>query len=728
MTLVLTSLALLAVGAATSLLLTRVPRLALNLAMLCVFLASVLVVIAAGDLLLRSSSPSPYEATWPLSLGTARLGLDGLSAWFLMTIGVLAGCVAVYSVPYMSSALGREPVPVFCALYCALLASLILLVCAADTVLFLISWEAMTLTAFLLVAFHHDQPEVRRGAWMYLVATHIGTALFVLPLFGILFARAGTTSFSSFAGAVSSADRTTLMTLFALGLVGFGTKAGFMPMHVWLPAAHPVAPTPVSALLSGVVVKTGIYGLLRLLTWLPPLPLVCGEVLLLVGVVSGVMGVLYALAQHDLKRLLAYHTVENMGIIALGIAVGLLGEATNEPALAVLGYAGALLHVTNHALFKGLLFLSAGVVLHGSGTGEIERLGGFARKTPANALMFLIGAVAICGLPPLNGFLSEWVIYGSLFSGSIRGIGASGGLPAVGVAALALMGGLALACFAKVFGVVFLGNPREAGLQTHATPFGMKLAMAALGLFCVLIGVLPGLWVPLVRSATGELANVPVGEITTRIEGVLSPAIRLSGIAILFVVAVGGLLVLRRWALSQAARRDASLAPTTATWGCGYAQPTPRMQYTASSFALSLVTTFRSLLWPERSLVAPAGSFPAAAHVKTHAPDIAEHELFEPIFRGLARFYAMVRTVSWRGESESPGVAQSAAAHRRGPLRTLTVGMVSALRRGSIQVRLLFIVLTLIVLFLCEALSSAGRVHTTTGQDYQHTLSVGVDR
>jgi len=728
MTLVLASLALLAVGAATSLLLARVPRLALNLAMLCAFVASVLVVIAAGDVLLHSSSRGSYEAAWPLSLGTARLSLDGLSAWFLMTIGVLTACASIYSVPYMSSALGREPVPVFCALFSALLASLILLVCAADAVLFLIGWEAMTLTAFLLVAFHHDQPEVRRGAWMYLVATHIGTALFVLPLFGILFVRAGTTAFSSFADAVSSADRTTLITLFALGLVGFGTKAGFMPMHVWLPAAHPVAPTPVSALLSGVVVKTGIYGLLRLLTWLPPLPLVCGEVLLLVGVVGGMMGVLYALAQHDLKRLLAYHTVENMGIIALGIAVGLLGEATNEPTLVVLGYAGALLHITNHALFKGLLFMSAGTVLHGSGTGEIERLGGLARKTPANAMMFLIGAVAICGLPPLNGFLSEWVIYGSLFSGSIRGIGASGGLPAVGLAALALMGGLALACFAKVFGVVFLGEPRDGSVQARATPTGMKTSMAILSLFCILIGVLPSLWVPLVRSATTVLANVPVGEITARIEDVLSPAIKLSGMAVLFVVAVGGLLVSRRWALSRAASHDVGITPTITTWGCGYARPTPRMQYTASSFASSLVTAFRSLLWPERVLVAPAGSFPAAARVETHAPDIAEHELFEPVFHGVARFFAMVRTVSWRGESEAPGIAQSVAAHRSGPVWTLTVGMVSALRRGSIQVRLLFIVLTLVVLFLCEALSSVGRVPTTTGRDHRQTLSVGVDR
>jgi len=728
MTLVLTSLALLAIGAATSLLLARVPRLALNVAMVCAFAASALAVMAAGDVLLHSLSPSPYEAAWPLSLGTARLSLDGLSAWFLMTIGVLAACVAIYTVPYMSSALGREPVPVFCALFCGLLGSLILLVCAADAVLFLIGWEAMTLSAFFLVVFHHEHAEVRRGAWMYLIATHIGTALFVLPLFGVLLARTGTTAFTSFAGAVGSGEHTMLVTLFGLGLAGFGTKAGLMPMHVWLPAAHPVAPTPVSAFLSGVVVKTGVYGLLRLLTWLPPLPLVCGEVLMLVAVVSGVMGVLYALAQHDLKRLLAYHTVENIGIIALGVAVGLLGEATNEPTVAVLGYAGALLHVTNHALFKGLLFLSAGTVLHGSGIGEIERMGGLARKTPVNALMFLIGAVAICGLPPLNGFLSEWVIYGSLLSGSIRGIGASGGLPAVGVAALALMGGLALACFAKVFGVVFLGEPRDTGLRTHPTPAGMKIAMAALGLLCVLIGVLPSLWVPLVRSATAELANTPVGEISTRIEEVLSPALRLSVMAVLFVAAAGGLFVMRGWSLTHATRRDAGVSPRVATWGCGYAKPTPRMQYTASSFAALLVTTFRSLLWPERRLMAPAGSFPSAAHLETDAPDMAELELFKPVFGGAARLFAMVRTVSWRGEQESRDAARSGATHRHGPVRTLITGMISSLRRGSIQIRLLFIVLTLVVLFLFEAISSVGRVHTPTKQDNQPTVNIGVDR
>jgi len=723
MTLVLASLVVLAVGAGASLLLQRAPRVALHLSMLAMFIGSLLVVVAAGGRLLGSPAET-YTAKWPLSLGAASLGLDALSAWFLLAIGVLGGCVAVYSVPYMGPVVGREPVPVFGALQCGLVAALVLLLCAADAVLFLLAWEGMTLCAFFLVSFHHEKRAVRRGAWMYLIATHIGTALFVVPLFGILFARTGSSAFSSFAGAIGPSDSTTLVTLFVLGLIGFGTKAGFMPMHVWLPAAHPVAPTPVSALLSGVVVKTGIYGLLRLLSWLPPLPVVCGEILLVVGVVSGVMGVLYALAQHDLKSLLAYHTVENIGIIALGISMGILGEATNQPALAVLGYAGALLHVTNHALFKGLLFLSAGAVRHGSGTGQIDRLGGLARKTPTNALMFLIGAVAICGLPPLNGFVSEWAVYGSLFAGSMGGVGAGGGLPAVGVAGLALMGGLALACFAKVFGVVFLGSPRDSRIETQATPAAMKAAMSALGVLCILIGVLPGLWLPLVGPAVAQVTNAPSGAIAAQMESILAMPTRLSGVAVLLVLVVALLVLLRRWLLARANRRDSQRAPSAATWGCAYALPTPRMQYTAASFASSLVNTFRSLLWPERSLMTPAGSFPGRSHVESHAPDIAEHDLFEPVFRWISRLFGMVRTVSWGGEAAPPGSRQPGPHHRRGPVRSLIQAMILALRRGSIQVRLLFVVLTLVVLFVFEALSS-GRASPASGQDLLRTITGG---
>ncbi len=716
MTWVLTSFGVLAASAIVTLALAlaRAPRLALGTAMLGVFVAALLSIIAAGSVLSGSLPIESQSVSWPLPLGTAHLALDGLSAWFLLTIGILAASVAVYSPAYMESPIGRAPAAAFGVLLCALMASLILVVCAADAVLFLVGWEAMMLVAFFFVAFHHDRPEVRRGAWMYLIANHIGTALFVLPLFAILTGSAGSTEFAAFWHAAGLFNRSMLIVLFALGLLGFGTKAGLMPMHIWLPAAHPVAPTPVSALLSGVLVKMGIYGLLRLLTWLPPLPTICGLLLLVVAVVSGVMGVLYALAQHDLKRLLAYHTVENIGIIALGISIGMLGQTAGNPALAALGYTGALLHVTNHALFKGLLFLSAGAVLHGTGTADIERLGGLAKQTPVNAFMFLVGAVAICGFPPLNGFVSEWVIYGSLFGGVFRGVGASGAAPALGLVSLALMGGLALACFAKVFGVVFLGQPRDVLVRAHPTPVRMKIAMGGLALICILIGVLPGQWLPLIRRPTSELVCLlPPADVEPAIRSVLAPAAKLSILVAVFVLVVIGLAVIRRRVLAWATMRDRTASAVVATWGCAYVQPTVRMQYTASSFAASLIVSFRALLWPHRELVSPAGPFPVASHLESHAPDIAEHDLFEPLFRGVTRLFAMVRTVSLSGESGIELSVTTESGHR-GPLRTMLGGLVSALRRGGIQIRLAFIVVTLVMLLLIEAITSPTEVNNST--------------
>jgi formate hydrogenlyase subunit 3/multisubunit Na+/H+ antiporter MnhD subunit len=716
MTLVFVSLAILAVGTIVPLVLVRAPRAGLALSMAAILAAAMFVLVAAVQVLLGIAPGDALNASWPLPLGAAHFALDGLSAWFLVAIGLLEACVAIYTPAYMRSSGGRTRVPLFGALMCLLMASLVLVVCAADAIVFLIGWELLSLTAFFLISFDHDRVEVRRGAWMYLVATHIGTAICVFPLFAILYAQSHTTAFADFSNAMESASQVKLITVFALAVIGFGTKAGFLPMHVWLPAAHPVAPTPVSALLSGVVVKIGIYGLLRLLTWLPPLPPVCGQALLAIGVASGVMGVLYALAQHDVKRLLAYHTVENIGIIAIGIGVGMLGQAADQPAIAALGYAGVLLHVVNHALFKGLLFLSAGAVLHGTGTVDIERLGGLARKTPVNAMMFLLGAVAICGLPPLNGFISEWVIYGALFTSSIHVGGAPALVPALGILSLALMGGLALACFAKVFAVVFLGEPRDAAVEAHSTPAAMKVAMAILALLCLVLGVLPGLWMPMTFPAVSALTRIPASEIGPAFETVLAPAIRLTFIACVFICIVVALMLLRRLARAKARRTlPAGESSPVATWGCGYAYPNARMQYSATSFAFPLISSFRSLLWPERKLVAPDGPFPSRSHVETHAPDLAQRELFEPVFRGVSRFFTMIRTVSWTGAVSPVPMSEELQIHG-GPIQSLTTGIVGAFRRGAIQVYLLFIVLTLIVLFLWEGFFASSVPQTAEPQ------------
>lgn len=701
MSAIFASLTVLLGGAVLTAMLAKFPRSGLLVAMLSIVGSSVLCLVAALPCLVYGNVAEPQTLSWPMPLGEVRLALDGLSAWFLTTFALLSIAVAVYVWDYMQAEIVRAPVTVLGAFLCVMVAALILIVTATNLALFLVGWELVMLSAFFLVAFHHRQAEVRRAAWTYLVANHLGTALFVLPLFGILAAKAASIEFQAFRPALEGADRGMTTTLFLLGLFGFGTKAGFMPMHIWLPVAHPAAPTPVSALLSGVVIKAGIYGLLRLISWLPTLPASCAATMLVFGMVSGVVGVLYALAQHNIKRLLAYHSVENIGIIGLGIGAGMLGQTLGQPAMVALGYGGALLHVLNHALFKGLLFLSAGAVIHATGTGDIERLGGLARRTPINAGLFLLAAVSICGLPPFNGFVSEWILFGSLFSGTWSTSRMAGGVAAMGAVSLALMGGLALACFAKVLSVVFLGEPRDRTIQAHKTPRFMRLGMFIPAILCAGIGILPGFVAPLTAGGVRTLAGLDATAHAQHMQSTLSPIGRLTFLATVLLAIIVALSFVRRMILRQ--RPEASASPIV-TWGCGYAQPSARMQYTASSFAWSLIQSFRGVLWPHRHVVAPAGPFAGHSELESNVPDMAEHDFYSPLLRGMGRLFRMVRHVSWTGEP-APYAQPKETGARVGALRVLMAGVVTGLRQGRVHVYLAFIVLTLLVVFLVEAQS-----------------------
>ncbi len=376
--------------------------------------------------------------------------------------------------------------------------------------------------------------------------------------------------------------------------------------------------------MSGVMIKTGIYGLLRMLAFLGPPPAWWGWTLLGIGFASGTVGVLFALAQHDLKRLLAYHSVENIGIIALGMGVGLLGLNANSPVIAALGFAGALLHVINHALFKGLLFLCAGAVQHGAHTLHIEELGGLQRRMPRTAILFLLGAAAISGLPPLNGFVSEFLIY----LGAYRGVGSLDANGAASMAAviggLALIGGLATACFTKAYGIVFLGLPRsrEAAQAHEAGPL-MLVSMALLAAACVLIAVLAPVIIPLFAPAVSQITRFDVSPV---LAGAM-PSLR----AITFgagglMLLIGLLAILRRRLLS---RRIVSRA---VTWDCAYEAPNPRMQYTASSFAEPLTKLFDFILRPHRKAHLPMGLFPDSASFSEETPDAARRILFHPAY------------------------------------------------------------------------------------------------
>ena len=366
------------------------------------------VVVAAGlgcipaVQVLLGGSVLQFRFPWPVPYGEFFIELDPLSAWFLLPTFLLSALSAIYGVGYLRPWLGRRSLGPVWFFYGLLVLGMMLVLLARNAVLFLFAWELMAVASFFLVTFEHERPSVREAGWIYLVATHLGTA-FLLAFFLLLGRETGSMDFDVWA-AQGIHTQGLASVLFLLAVVGFGTKAGFMPLHVWLPEAHPAAPSHVSALMSGVMIKTGIYGLLRAFTFLGTPPLWWGWLLIAIGLTSGVLGMLFALAQHDLKRMLAYSSVENIGIIALGLGVGLLGMSTASPLLMVLGFGGALLHVLNHALFKGLLFLGAGAVVQRTGTHEIDQLGGLLKRMPWTAAAFLVGAVAISGLAAIERF------------------------------------------------------------------------------------------------------------------------------------------------------------------------------------------------------------------------------------------------------------------------------------------------------------------------------------
>ena len=422
MTLFLSGMALLVVSALAALLTRRFPKACTLLGAGGAVAGCALALLPAARGLCGAAVSIRYP--WSLPGGTFYAEIDSLSAFFLIPALGLPLVSAIYGGKYMMAYAGKKSLGASWFFYNLLAAGMAMSIVARNAVLFLMAWETMALASFFLVTFENEKPEAREAGWIYLVATHIGTA-FLLVFF--LLPGGESLDFDRFNPGAHPG------LLFLLALVGFGTKAGFMPLHVWLPEAHPAAPSHVSAVMSGAMIKTGIYGLLRALMLLGQPPAWWGWVLVVIGISSGVLGVLFALAQHDLKRLLAYHSVENIGIIALGLGAGLLGVSYHSPVLAVLGFGGGLLHVLNHALFKGLLFLGAGSVAHGTGTREIDRLGGLLKRMPWTGITFLVGAAAISGLPPLNGFISEFLIYLGAF-------GAIQGTPAESILGITLIG------------------------------------------------------------------------------------------------------------------------------------------------------------------------------------------------------------------------------------------------------------------------------------------------
>jgi hydrogenase-4 component B len=562
---------------------------------------------------------------WFLPWGRFAVTIDSLSALFLVPVFVVPALGSIYGLGYWKHSEHPDNGRRLDAFYGVLAGAMALVVVARDGVLFLIAWEVMALAAYFAATAEDDNPEVLRAGWVYLVATHIGT-LALIAMFGLWRHATGTFDL----GAASALPAEVAGAIFVLALIGFGFKAGLMPMHVWLPGAHASAPSHVSAVMSGVMLKMGVYGLVRMTALLPVPAAWWGGTLLVVGAVTGVAGIAFAIGQKDLKRLLAYSSIENMGIIAMGLGLALLGRFAGRSDWILLGLGGALLHVWNHSLFKSLLFFNAGAIIHATHTRNMDRLGGLARQMPRMMALCAVGAVAICALPPLNGFVSEWLLYIGLFR--TLGFGAESGFSgaAVAVVALAMIGALAVACFVKLLGTVFLGSPRcEIAPPAHDPPASMLAPMAALAAGCVCIGLFPMLAAPLLESAVRAWAVLP------------GPAIALSALAPLRWISVLGIaLVLFTGALACAVKLvvRGRAAARTGTWDCGYARPTARMQYTGSSLGQMLVKLFAFVLRPKSDGEAVRGRFPRAAGMQCSVPDTVLDRLVLPAFAAAGRY------------------------------------------------------------------------------------------
>ncbi len=582
--------------------------------------AASLVGLASALWLLIENPASPPALHLPIGLpGTgAHFRLDPLSAFFLIVANLGGAAASLYALGHGHHETSPMRVLPFFPAY---LAGMNLVVLAADAFTFLVSWEFMSLTSWALVVAHHREPGNARAGYIYLVMASFGTLCLVLA-FGLLAGPDGAYAFDAMRA--SHPAPLTAAIVLGLTLLGAGSKAGLVPLHVWLPLAHPAAPSHVSALMSGVMTKVAVYGFIRIVFDLVGEPAWWSSliVLALAGATT-VLGVLYALMQHDLKRLLAYHTVENIGIIYIGLGLALAFRANGMAWAAALALTAALFHVFNHSVFKSLLFFGAGAVLAATGQRDMEHLGGLIHRMPRTAVAFLVGCAAISALPPLNGFVSEWLTFQAiLVSPQLPQLGLKMMVPAVG-ALLALSAALAAACFVKAFGVTFLGRPRSVSAETAREVDGVSIAvMFGLAGICFLAGVLPGfvidLLAPVARMLTGDqmprqsviawLSIVPIAESRSSYNGLMI-------LVFLAVAATLTAMFIHRFA-TRATRRSA-------IWDCGYPDPSTATQYTSSSFAMPIRRVFGTTVFQVEERVdmpRPGEMRPARFQVRVFDP------------------------------------------------------------------------------------------------------------
>ena len=556
--------------------------------------------IYLGMVGLLAPDPLAMSVSSTLPLLTFAVRLDALSSFFLLMISLVGLAASIYAVGYVTEWYGRISIGLLGSLYNAFLLSMTLVVLADNGFFFLIAWELMSLFSYFLVVTEHEKSDVRYAGLFYLIMTHIGTA-FIILTFLLLFQGSGSFSFDAFRDPGHPLPDNMRTMAFVLALIGFGTKAGIVPLHVWLPYAHPAAPSHISALMSGVMIKTATYALLRVYFdfFGGHFPWWWGFVVLLIGAVSALLGVMYALMEHDLKSLLAYHSVENIGIILLGIGAGMIFHSYDLDELAALGLIAGLYHTINHAVFKALLFFGAGSLLYATHTRNMEEYGGLLRRMPWTGGCFLIGAVSIAALPPTNGFVSEWLVFQSLFlSYQMPSLLMKFMLP-LAAAMLALTGVLALTCFAKAFGISFLALPRSSHAR-HAeeVPWPMRVGMGVLSAVCIALGLAPMLVIPFLDHVSTSLIGRSIADKMLALDGwALAPVnVEFSSLS----SPVLGFLLVATAALGLAlvvCYGGTSPRRYSKTWACGLTL-TSRMEYSATGFVQPIKRVFSTIYQP----------------------------------------------------------------------------------------------------------------------------------
>lgn len=618
------------IGAVASVILNKKDRLCTRASFLSASIASVLGIAFSLSVIFGETYSFKQTASF-LNFG---FFVDKLSAFFILVISIASFAVSVYSLGYVREYFGKKNTGYLGFLYNVFILSMILVVTADNAVMFLIVWESMSIVSYFLVIYEHEKAEIRKASFIYMVMTHIGTGFIILS-FLIFSSSSGSFGFETFSAAGSTMSPALKNMAFLFALVGFGVKAGIVPLHIWLPYAHPAAPSNVSALMSGVMIKTAIYMLVRVsFDFLGAEVMWWGLLLLIIASASALLGVMYALMEHDMKRLLAYHSVENIGIILIGISLAMIFMSSGNKELAAFALIAGLYHLINHAVFKSLLFMGAGSLMYAAHTKNIEEMGGLIKKMPYTALFFLIGSVSISALPPFNGFVSEWLT----FQAQLLSINLSDNITKIAVlssgAALALTSALAAACFVKAFGISFLALPRSRHAE-HASevPRSMLFGMGMLAFLCIALGVFSLYFMPVLDATVSPLVGASMISKATLGLSLGSQSGSVSTLVLflmLFILLPLPLILALAWGAKTASRKYE-------TWGCGQPVSTSRNEYTATAFSKPVRMWFSNIYRPKREIQIMYSASPfvrESVRFESEIEQVFERHIYSP-FVGL---------------------------------------------------------------------------------------------